>query len=276
MRNKNVNQEQENVKKYPISQLTNNWPFSSRLAIDFFKSNRTSFDFSFKQFLIYTWLRFKKGNSEESGSESDSEEFVENIDFWPNLKYENFFIKSNVIFFKEVVNKKTQNSNTLTDTKSQGKSNNIVYTLQDIPDESIMREACRLYIKRYLEEMSNLSDEPFRRRCRYHDIWSTLFYSMLFTKYSCTIKKLMVEENYVQLYKDEIVSAFYLNFSIISKNKFYLSILFGLKDKDLRKRFENVFAFLDLSHSEGEILIDNFLLKKDLSAILSSQDKKSS
>lgn len=263
----------EKIEKYPLSKLTKNWPFSTNLAEDFFVGYQSTDYLSFKQFLISTWLIFQEVDS-ESDYDSDDNLASEKIDFWPNLKYEGFFIKNNIVFFEELINQKTQNFSNLTDTEKKENFKTTIYSLNDISDKIIMREASRFYINLYLKQIITQRNPGFRKRSRIFDVWLPVYRLMLFTKHSSTIKNVLIEEKYFTVYRKEMLAVFYSLFKTTNEYPYHLERLLNTRNKYLKKRFENLCTFSDLSTNETKKLIDNFLVTKSLNEIVSYLKKK--
>lgn len=91
---------------------------------------------------------------------------------------------------------------------------------------------------------------------------------MLFTKYSTSIKKLLIEEKYFPIYQKEMIVVFYHLVRVVNQSYYNSHILENTEEKSLRKRLNNLFIFSNLSKSESKKLIDNFLLTKSLNSIL--------
>ena len=91
---------------------------------------------------------------------------------------------------------------------------------------------------------------------------------MLFTKYSTSIKKLLIEEKYFPIYQKEMIVVFYHLVRVVNQSYYNSHILENTEEKSLRKRLNNLFIFSNFSKSESKKLIDNFLLTKSLNSIL--------
>ena len=250
----------KNVKKFPLSRLAKNWPFSTDLVVAIFARNQTGYFSSLKEFLIYTWLEQERRLSDtsnvnsdsESSSDSDDNLSNEKVDSWPQLKYPGFFIEKNEIFFKESINQKTS-----------------IYSLKEIKYETIICEAIRFYTKDFLEDIEEIEDVGYRERSRQFKLWCLIFRYMLFTKYSTSIKELLIEEKYFPIYQKEMIFAFYYLFKIVKDSYVDSDRLSSIKEESLRERLENLFVFSNLSKSESKKLIDNVLSTKSVNSILS-------
>ena len=221
----------KNVKKFPLSRLTKNWPFSADLAVDIFVNNQAGGFSSFKNFLISTWLEHERRISEGSKSDSDSESFFdsesssdsddnlsnEKVDSCSELTYPGFFIEKNEIFFKESINQKTS-----------------IYSLKEIKYETIICEAIRFYTKALLEDIEEIEDSGYKERSRQFKLWFVIFRYMLFTKYSTSIKELLIEEKYFPIYQKEMIFVFYYLFKIVKKSYLDSDRLSSIKEESLR------------------------------------------
>ena len=97
------------VADFPPSRLKTNWPFSIEFTQDLFRQNKYGGYLSFKHFLVETWINqvieekefkeLKKSWGYNDSSEDDEEIVDLENESWPKLKYPNFFIEDNVVFF---------------------------------------------------------------------------------------------------------------------------------------------------------------------------------
>lgn len=259
--------DQKNVEKFPLEKLEKKWPFSPRLAEEFFDSNQYGGYSSLKEFLISTWLEYERMNSEyereyermlskddESIFDSDDKLSNEKVDSWPVLTYDGFFIENNILYFKESINEKTH-----------------IYSLNDISEKTILVEAARFYANTLIQELKRAKDEEddYKKGYRKRSIWFVMFNYILFTKHSFSIQKLIRGEKYFIMYKEEMISAFYHNFFIINNYESDLERLWNIEEGTLRERLKNLFIFYNLSTIESEKLIDNFFSTKSLNEIIS-------
>lgn len=72
-----------NVENFTLFKLQENWPFSLELGRDLFIFNKNCNFKSFKEFLIFTWLKEINHYSMED-SDSDSEIVNEEDESWPD------------------------------------------------------------------------------------------------------------------------------------------------------------------------------------------------
>jgi len=135
-----------------------------------------------------------------------------------------------------------------------------------------MLEASRFYINLFIESNQAEKNAKYERQT---GLWLVIYRSMLFSKYSSTIKNLLIEKEYFKVYKTEMITVFYLVFETLNLYEYSLAKLLNTEEKILRKRMENVFTFSNFSTSESEILIDNFLSTKNLNEIVFYQKNKS-
>lgn len=189
--NENKDNNDKNIERFPLSRLDNNWPFSIKFASDLFNYNKYGYYLSLKEFLIATWLETISLNSEDSedseDSESENEELnealkIKKLGFWPNLKYEEFFIENNIVFFKEkeVINQETQKL-----VKDNSKTK--IYDLSEIPFQTLICKSTKFYIDQFYEkketdEMANMSRVLSRKY-----VWGVVFYHILFTLHSSSM-----------------------------------------------------------------------------------------
>lgn len=195
-------------------------------------------------------------NSEDDESSFDSDDNLSNekVNSWPFIKYDGFFIENNILYFKESINEKTH-----------------IYSLKGIYEKTILVEAVRFYANTLLQKIKREKDEEdyFKEGYRKSYIWFVMFNYILFTKYSFSIQKLIKEEKYFTMYKEEMISAFYHNFFIINNYEYDLERLWNIEEGTLRERLKNLFIFSNLSTIESEKLIDNFFSTKSLNEIIS-------
>lgn len=145
---------EKNIESFVPIQLETNWPFSIDFTVDFFEWNKYGSYSSLKDFLISTWLDYKAYYLEDSREEDfdyDSDEILESqdIDSWPRLRYEGFFIENNRVFFKEVVKVVNQKTRDFTEEKrdfTEEKRQFKVYSLNDISYETLICKGIESYI----------------------------------------------------------------------------------------------------------------------------------
>ena len=288
MTDKNVNsQKNKNVKNFSYSKFKENWPFCVTLATDLFTLNSTGHFFSFKDFLIYTWSEEKKLCQEDSFSESEDEQEDYsnhsnnyNKPCWEILKYSGFFIENDVVYFKELINKKGKSFDIFTDQDSKV----CIYSLEDLSYQSLILEATKFYINSFFQrkivgvERSEKGEETLKF-LSIHKIWSHIFGYLLFTPYSSSIKNLLEVENYKSKYKKQLIHAFYSESSYLDSYEsrleaFLLPLtqeteesLIAEKTLILKERFENLFSLSDISTKDGEKLVNNFFLTKTFQEI---------
>ena len=250
--------DKKNIENFPLSKLANNWPFSGQLAEKIFRASKKGYYLSFKKFLIRTWLERQNFSADDSESDSDLDDYLssETVNDWPNLYYTGFFIENDILYYKESRNNKTY-----------------LYSLDKISDKIIIREAIRGYTNYYLKFLIE-KEEKGRKIYRQTKLWYVIFCSLLFSRYSSSIKNLLIEEKYLITYKTEMIETFYHVLKTINDSEFHFEVLLKTEERYLRKRFENLFVFSDISPNESKKLIDNFLSTKTLNEILSYQNKK--
>ena len=286
MTEKNINsQKNQKVKNFSYSKFKENWPFCVNLATDLFTLNSTGNFLSFKDFLIYTWLEDEKVHQEDSFSESEDEEEGDYNDCnnynkacWKTLKYAGFFIENDVVYFKELINKK--GDDIFTDQDSQV----CVYSLESVSYQSIILEATKFYINSYFQgkilgvERSE-KGEGTLKYLSIHKIWPYIFNYLLFTPYSSSIKNLLEVENYKQKYKNQLIRAFSRESTSLEKYPHHLDeylpllmqetkdSLIGEKTLILKERLKNLFSSSDISEEASEKLVNNFFLTKTFKEI---------
>ncbi len=254
-----------NIKSFVKSQLDTNWPFSFQFTEDFLNYNKYGRYSSLKNFLISTWLEYKEATfysgNELDGIEPDSESEddlePQEIDSWPQLKYDEFFIENNRVFFKERVNQNTGSFK--------------VYTLNDISYKTLICKNIENYIDLFFKEGALVEDEKITKYLSWMYVWGIIFHYLLFTTSSSSILKVLDKKNYRTLYKKEILIGFKIQFQKFDDSE--LLYLFNTKMENLQKRLENVFAFSSIPPHEAEKLIKDFFLTKNFNEIISYYKK---
>ena len=126
--------------RFPLNRLETNWPFSMDFTRDFFRLNKSGYYSSLEDFLISVSLPLDIENS--SSSDEDLEKYKNY--FRRNLKYKEFFIEDNNVFFKESVKKDTR---FLEKNELEPK----VYSLNNIPYETLVYKNSLFYIDFFIK-----------------------------------------------------------------------------------------------------------------------------
>ena len=261
--------------KFPLDRLETNWPFSIEFTRDFFKLNKKGYYLSLKDFLISTWLALELENNYGSDSEdssssdlennSSSDYGLENQKSWPILKYKEFFIEDNIVFFKESV----------TPFLTENELEPVVYSLDNIPYQTLICKNSLFYIDYFLKGKEIGGPKERIRSFSVIYIWGVVFNYLLFTKYSYSIKNILQDKDYTSIYKKDILCGFHIQFLTINSSESSLNQFCSVFKKEseeiliFKERFENVLNFSNISTNVGNKLFDSFFRKKNLSEVIS-------
>lgn len=198
---------QEKKTDYPqfyISRLEKKWPFSLKLASDLFRVNDHGLYFSLQEFFVCAAFDLKDDDNGIEDS-SDEKESIEEMDIWYISIYPGFFIKDNKVHYEERVESKVPNS-----TKKESIIK--IYTLDHIPYQTIVCEAAKFYINSFFQGSVVSGDAEVLNLLSEFRIWSPVFYYLLFTTYSFSMKKMLEKQNFRKNNEKRILKAFHSEF----------------------------------------------------------------
>lgn len=263
--------------EYPpfyINRLKKKWPFSLTLAKDLFNYNRENDTVytSLRDFLICTGIELEENEYEKCRGDYFSflEKKVEKMGIWHIDKYPGFFIKKNKVYYQESIKSKLKKSK-----KSELITK--IYNLDNIPYQTVIIEGAKFYINSFFQGSIIDMELPDLEELSFGQVWVPVFYYLLFSKYSSSMKKMLEEQNYMKNYKGTILYSLKYIFKQMKSQGVMQSelkeLLFKTERDITKERLLNLFDFSGISKDESETLIKNFLLTESLDEIISSYQK---
>jgi len=228
-----------NIKKFPINILNEDWPFSENLALNLFHFNRAQSYSSLKQYFIINLLDEDDYDYNEDTNEYD----IHDTEY--GFLHKNFFFRNNKLFFANPKNE--------------------IYFVESIPYNDIVCAAVRYTLKQKLKQHDSKKELIIR-------IWKEMFYYLIETSFS--IPQMLEKHNYKLNHKENIIEGFLYGLKQLKYNDFLLDELFSKnKVKLFKERLFKVFIFSEMPKKDAEMLTEDYFLTRDLDEIILYYEK---
>lgn len=234
--------------------------------------NKLTVHLFLRDFLIFSAFELEQDEYEKYRGDvfSLKKKKVEKMGIWHIFTYPGFFIKNNKVYYQESIKSKFKKS-------KKGKLITKIYNLDNIPYQTIITEGAKFYINSFLQGSVIDIELPRLEVLSFSLVWVPVFYYLLFTTCSSSMKKMLEEQNYMKNHKGAILRTFEDTFKRMKSPGAYQRLLEDLlseTEKDIiKERLLNLFDFSEISKDDSETLINNFLLTESLDEIVSSYQK---